>query len=52
MQMEIICTGHPIPNMGKHSVQSASVENQELKIFTLIFWPHHNFVLRFLQKQQ
>lgn len=42
--MEIICTGHPISNMGKHSVLSASAENQELKIFnlfghiTILFW--------------
>jgi len=52
MQMEIICTGHLMSNTGKHSVQSASAENQELKIFTLNFWPHHHFVLKFLQKQQ
>jgi len=34
------------------TVQSASAENQELKIFTLKFWSHHHFVLKFLQKQQ
>ena len=50
--MEIICIGQLISQMGKHSVQSASAENQELNMFILNFWPHHHFVLKFLKKQQ
>jgi hypothetical protein len=50
--MEIMCAGHLITNTGKHAVQSASEQNQELKIFTLNFCPYHYVILKFLQKQQ